>query len=886
MTRRPAYRRLFDLGLGGRRRADVEMDLEIESHIAMRIADLVRTGMPPELARAEALRRFGDFEGARRRLHAAARQRDAAIRQRDRIGSIVADMRFALRQVRRAPGFTALAVASLAIGIGAVTTMFTLVAHILLRPLPFPSAERLVQVNGLDSARNRVPTISSADWLEWRRARALESSALHSYAERAGIIAGDSAVRVNALRVSPEFFQVLRPRFVAGRSFTDDEVRGGASVVAISERLWQQMFGGDRRLATPLRTAARTYTIVGVVARGQEFPATTDVFFPIPFTLQADPSRINVNWTMIARLRVETTREQAIAELTAIARHIRASDPTAIYDHGAEVRPLDKTLVGGASDYLALLMGVVLCVLLIVCANVAASGLARATVRSHEMGIRASLGAGRSRLVQQLLIEHVMLGLAGGAVGLFAAWATVRGILARWGDQIPRAHEVSLDGGVFAFAVAASLGAGLLAGIVPALRVSRVSLATFLSSGGRTATKGGRNLAGASLVSLEVALALLLLTGAGLLVRSFQAVLGRDIGFDTNVATAEITLSGPRYSTDTVRRVAYWNALLESYRGIPGVDAVGVAQWIPLGLTGQGFIEVNGRETPGAGAVYRSVSEGFFQALRIPLLAGRTFDATDGATTPRVVVINRTMATKYWPGENPIGQLVRASSMEPRRNGRPSPWLSIVGIVDDLRTYGLEDDPRPEMYVFYEQTPTWTASMTAVVRGNTRASALLSEMRRRARGIDSRVAVDVGTLDDRLRATLAGRVLTLSLLSWFATIAVILAALGIYGVLSYTVAQRARELSVRAALGAQRQQLLGLVVRAGLRVVAVGAAVGVLAAITVTRTIRSMLVDVTANDPLTYAVALVILLMIALAAIVVPARRATRMDPIAALRAE
>jgi predicted permease len=862
------------------------MDLEIESHIAMRVADLVRAGWAPELARAEAIRRFGDFETARRQLHSAARQRDSAIRQRDRIGSIVGDARYALRQARRAPGFTALVVGSLAIGIGAVTTIFTLVAHILLRPLPFPDSGRLVQVNGLDSARNRVPTVASADWLDWRRARSLTGSALYSFPERYAIMVGDTAVRVSAVRVSPEYLHVLGSRFAAGRAFTDDEVRGGTAVVAISERLWEQMFGADRRLAAPLRTANRSYTIVGVVARGQEFPAGTDVFFPVPLTLQSDLSRVNVNWTMIARLRPDATTDRARAELSAIAKGILASDPTAIYDYGVEVRPLDETLVGDASGYLGLLMGVVLCVLLIVCANVAASGLARATVRAREMGVRASLGAARSRLVQQLLIEHALLGVVSGIAGLFTAWIAVRGILARWGDQIPRAHEVRLDPTVFLFALVASLVAGVLAGVLPAMRVSRVSLGTLLSSGGRTATKGGRNLAGSSLVSLEIALALLLLTGAGLLVRSFASVLSRDIGFDTNVATAEASLSGPVYSRDSVRRELYWDSLIEAYRTIPGVEAVGLAQWIPLGLTGQGFIEIGGRDTPGAGAVYRSVSAGFFRALRMPLVLGRTFDGSDGPATPRVVVINRTMAEKYWPGENPIGKRVRASSMERGRNGQPAPWLTVIGVVGDVRTYGLESDARPEMYVSFRQTPDWTFTMTALVRGTARASTLLPEMRRRARSIDPRIAVDAGTLGDRLRDTLAARVLTLSLLSWFAAIALLLAALGIYGVLSYAVAQRARELSVRAALGAQRHQLLGLVLRAGLRVVVLGAAAGMIASVGLTRTLESMLVGVTRNDPLTYAGALVLLLAVALAAIVVPARRATRMDPIVALRAE
>jgi putative ABC transport system permease protein len=883
MTQR--YRRLFDLRLGGRKRVDDEMDREIDAHIEMRIADLVRAGMSPEDARREAEARFGHFDSARRRLHAAARERDAALRQRDRLGSIVADIRYAGRQARRAPGFTALAIATLALGIGATTTIFTLVERVLLRPLPFPHAEQLVELTGLDSARNKVPTVSAADWLDWRNAGSLSSSALYDYPYRQSIMTTDSATRVNARHVTAEFFTVLGARFAIGRSFTPDEVESRTPVVVISERLWRTMFNGDPRLATPLRTANRTYSVVGVVARGQEFPAGADVWFSVRSS-GMDPTRVNVNWQLIARLRPAATLERARVELSTIAQGIRASDPRALYDYGVGVRSLGDAVIGDAARYLKLLMAAVLFVLLIVCANVAAAGLARGSVRAREMAVRTSLGAGRARLVQQLLIEHAWLALLGGAIGLAFAVAAVKGILARWGGQIPRAHEVALDARVFAFSVLASLVAGTLAGLIPALRMSRVSLSAMMSPGGRTTARGGRNLAGASLVALEIALALLLLAGAGLLIRSFQSVLGRDIGFDTRVATAEIALFGPPYAQDTVRRLLYWEALLDAFGRIPGVEAVGLANWIPLGITGQGFIDMPGREGMGAGAVYRSVNQDFFRALRMPVVMGRTFDASDGPMTHRVVVINQTMASKYWPNQNPVGQLVRATSQEPQPKGVPAPWLSIIGVVGDIRTYGLETDARPEMYVYYRQTALHTTSMTALVRASTSSPTLFDEMRRAARSIDASVPIDVGTLDDRLRGTLATRTLTMSLLSGFAAAALILAALGIYGVLSYAVAQRTRELAVRSALGAQRGQLLKLVSVAGFKVVAVGMSVGIAAAFWVTRALEALLVDITPNDPVTYLAAAGVLLIASTAAILVPSLRATRLDPVIALQAE
>ena len=377
------------------------------------------------------------------------------MRPRDRVGSIVEDLRFAIRQARRASGFTALSIGTLALGLGLTTAMFTLVERVLLRPLPFPHAERVVSLAGQDSARNRIETVSSADWLDWRRARALESSAIYSFAVRQGVVSSDSATRVDAERVSGDFFTVLRPHFVAGRGFTDEDVRSQAAVVVISEHLWRTMFGADPRLATPLRTASRSYAIVGVVENGQEFPAGTELWFPVAITPGTDPARVNVNWRLIARLRPDATVAQAEAELTTIARGIRANDPTALYDYAVGATSLTESVVGPVSSYLQLLMAVVACILLIVCANVAASSLARGAVRSREMAVRTSLGATRRRLVQQLLIEHALARIdrvarsACASAGCRCAASSPSGA-----RQLPRVQEIAMDAPVFGFAVA------------------------------------------------------------------------------------------------------------------------------------------------------------------------------------------------------------------------------------------------------------------------------------------------------------------------------------------------------------------------------------------------------------------------------------------------
>jgi putative ABC transport system permease protein len=888
MTRR-TYRRLLDLRLGGWTRVDAEMDLEIESHLAMRIADLVQSGMSPDDARRDAMRRFGDFDNARRRLHSAARQRDAAVRQRDWLRSYLADLRYALRQVRRAPAFATVAVLTLALGIGATAAMFTLLDHVLLRSMPFVHAEQLVSLAGLDSARNHVPTVSSADWQDWRRGNtpALDGVALAAVPWRLALASGDSATQVTATRVSGNFFSVLRARFAAGRSFAEDEANAGQPIVVVSDRVWRNLLDGDATLAAPLRTLKGSFKVVGVVAAGQEFPAGTDVWFPAAFRPEGPGLHNNINWIATGRLTPGATAAQASAQLAVVESRIRASDPSAVYAYGVDVRPLRDEIVGDVGGYLKLLMGVVGVVLLIVCANVSAAGLGRASTRSREMAVRVSLGAARGRLVQQLLIEHVLLGLLGGLIGLFLAWAGVRGLLAAWGNQIPRADEVVVDAPIFIFSFVASVFAGMIAGLIPAIRVSNVSLRGMLASGGRTAARGGKNIAGSTLVATEIALAVLLLTGAGLLIQSFRSVLGRGLGFTTNVATAGIGLPTTRYGTDSLRRQAYWKSLIASYRAIPGVQSAGVTAWLPLGPTGQTFIDVNGRELGNAGVVYRPVSDDFLATLGVPLIVGRMLGPEDGPSSARVVVINRLLARTYWPNESPIGKQIRARSMEQGAKGAPAPWLTIVGVVGDVRTWSLEADPRPEMYVSFLQAPQWmTSTMTAVVRANVPADRLLGEMRKRARALEPRTAPELSTLDIRLRDRMAQRRMMMTLLAGFAGLALVLAALGIYGVLSYSVAQRTRELAVRAALGAQRRQLLGLVVRAGLRVVAIGAAAGVVAGVALTRTMSAMLVDVAPNDPVTYAGALVVLGLVALAAILIPSFRATRLDPNIALQAE
>ncbi|MES2306186.1 MAG: ABC transporter permease [Gemmatimonadota bacterium] len=873
------YLRLFRL----RSRADLEMDQELEAHVQLCIDDLVRQGRSVAEATGEARARFGDYESSRRQLHRSARQRDAAVYSRDRFGAILADARGAVQQLRRARTFTVLAIATLALGIGVATMMFTLVERILLRPLPFPQAERLVMLTGRDSLQQPVETVSAADWLDWQReSRTLATTALHIRGQRMSIALGGSAVRANGQTVTADFFRVLGARFLLGRSFDAEEVQRRDAVVVVSESFWRRQLGANQHVGMALRIDGVPRTVIGVVQSEDIYPEGTDLW--LPRALGREGSRANINFLAIARLRPGATEASAAADLSRIARAISAADPRALYSHGVGVAGLQATLVGTAANSLRLLMGAVLLVMLIVCANVATATLGRGASRGVEMAIRASIGAGKARLVQQLLIEHLLLAAAGGVLGVAVAAAGLKTILHFWGAEIPRAADVRMDAGVLVFALGISLVVGVLAGIVPALVGSRVSLRELLSSGGRTAT-AGRNTAGAVLVGAEVAMAILLLVGAALLIRSFRVLIARDLGFDRRVVTAEIALSGGRYDTLPERRTAYWDAASAAVRSIPGVTAVGIGNWVPLGFAGHSFVEIEGHDVANAGAGYRAVTEGYFDALGIPLLQGRGFTARDDAHSARVAVVNHAMAQRDWPGESPIGKRVRANSMEFNPDGSPAPWLEVVGVVADVRHWGLNGDVEAELYSASRQVSRWTHTMTMLVRGSTPGNQLLPGVRARLASIDPEIPADVGTMEDRLRAQLAPRVLTLTLLTGFAGIALLLASLGVYGVLSHAVVRRQRELAVRAALGAMPRQLVAEVVGWAARILVPGAVLGLVGAWLLTRLMAAQLVEVVPADPWSYAGALMVLGVVAALAVVVPATRAARLDPARTLQA-
>ena len=884
--RPPWFRRAIAPGLVPGRASRAEMDEEIASHIEMRVADLVAAGMTPEDARAEAERRFGNLDESRRMLRAGARRRDGVRRQRDRLGALLGDLRFAWRQMRRAPLFSAVAVATLAVGIGLTTAMFALVDHVLLRPLPFVAPDRLVTLSSIDSLGNDFPQVSSSNWQDWRSAtRFIESSAIHL--ERGMDLRTDQgAIRVPGALVSGAFFEVLRPRFIAGRPFTAADVDAGATAVVISERLWRTVQGAQPTLSAPLQTLAGDWRIAGVVAAGQEYPPGTDVWHPTTIASPQAGTRNNVNWEAVARLRPEATPEQAEEELASIAQRIRDSDPSALYSYGVEVHPLKARILGDAEGYLTLLLGAVAFVLLIACANVAAANLARATRRSHEMGIRAAIGAGRGRIVQQLLIEHVLLAAIAGTLGVALGWSALRVGVSLWGARVPRAVDAVLDARVLAVAAGITLLAAVLSGTLPALVASRRSLSALLATGSRGSARGAGPVTGRALVAAQIAIAVVLVSGSALTIRSFRALISRDLGYDVNVATVEAALVAPGLRDDPARQYAYWDALRASLASIPGVTSVGVANWTPMGGAGTSFIDVEGSDQPNSGAGFRVASDGYVEAIGVPLIAGRLIaEADDSGSTP-ITVVNRVMAERFWPGESPVGKRVRATSMEDFGQGR-APWRTVVGVVGDVRHGGFDSEIRPEMYVPHRQVaPYWITSMTAVVRSDLPIERVIPVIQQRARAVDPRVAVEIGSLEQRAAARVAPQRMTMSLLGFFGAVSLLLASLGIYGLLSYVAANRTREMAIRAALGATRGKLVALIVVGASGLVVVGITAGLAAALAMARVLESRLVDIARVDPVAFASGAAVIAGTALLAALVPAVRASSADPADALRAE
>jgi putative ABC transport system permease protein len=807
------------------------------------------------------------------------------------------DLRYGWRMLLKRPGFTFVAVITLALGIGANTTIFSVVNSVLLRPLPYSDSERLVMVwqTFLKEGWPQVP-VTTLDFADIKaQSHSFEEMAAAFFdKEDYSLTGAGEAEQISGMAVSANLFDMLGARPALGRNFlADEDAAGRARVVILSQGLWQRKFGADPQvIGKTIHLDSEIYTVVGVMPAGFEFPPPLShgmLSVPagrnlwVPYVIER-PRRDSHPLAVIARLKPGVTVAQADAEVVTIARQLEQQYPASNSGVGATVSSLHTQVVFNVRPALWLLLGAVGFVLLIACANIASLLLTRATARQREMAVRAALGAGRGDLLRQLLVENLLLAIASGGLGLLLALWGVDLLRALNLGNLPRMAEVSIDFRVFAFTALVSLATGLLFGLVPALYASRVNLSECLKLSARSLAGSASGRLRSLLVIAEVALALVLLIGAGLLIRSFDRLMHVDPGFDPhNLLTAGIRLPDLRYSNE--EQIAAFNQqLVERVEQLPGVVSAATVNSLPItGFQAATGIYIEGR--PAATSVselpmvnQRVVSPGYFQTMGIRIIKGRAFNDEDRRHTPRVVLINETLAERYFAGEDPIGKRIKIDNEK-------VPWSRIVGVVGDIRHDGLMERIEPETYVPYTQD-SWGV-MALVVRTTDDPAKLAAAVRDAVWAIDKdQPLFNVKTMDAILGHSLVAQRFNLILLGSFAGVALLMAMMGIYGVSAYAVSQRTQEIGIRMALGAQAGDVLKLILYWAMRLMLIGIAAGLAAAFVLTRLMESLLFGTSATDPLTFVVITFLLAGVALVACFVPARRATRVDPIVALRYE
>ncbi|HET7697322.1 MAG TPA: ABC transporter permease [Vicinamibacterales bacterium] len=793
------------------------------------------------------------------------------------------DIHYALRRLIKSPGFTGVAVLTLALGIGANSAIFSVVNGVLLEPLPYPQADRLVGVYHTSEGGRTV--MSGPNYTDVARlATSFENSAAYNTSRM--ILTGEGdAVRLQAAEVSASLFNVLYVRPALGRSFAADENTPGRTNVAIlSHGLWEQRFGGDpavigRRVV--LDGVPRE--VVGVMPRGFSYPSGREIWVPLEYDGNF-VSRQRGAWFLgvVARLKGGITPGQSAAEVETLGRNLARQYPDANGEIGMTTMPLLEATVGEIRRSVLILLGAVGFVLLIACTNVANLLLARAAARESEMAVRAALGAGRGRLVRQLLTESVVLSLLGAGFGLLLAVWGVELLVSLKPEGIPRLSNVQVDGTVIA------LVTGVLVGLVPAFTATRGISASLREAGrGAVTSRAGVHVRGL-LVIAELALAVMLLAGAGLLMRSFLKLQAVDPGFDSAQAlTFELTLSDSRYERDEAR-IQFFDQLLGRLRALPGVRSASAVMGLPL--SGLDFIisfEVSGRPpvppSQQPAIQVRVATPDYFDAIGIPLERGRGFTEADRIGTPRVVLITAAAARQFFPGEDPIGKTITLGWR--RAPGGERAGGEVIGIVGDVKDAALDEPNPPQIYMPLRQWP--VSFMTVVMKTSVPPASLADAARAQLAAIDPNLPLsEASTLDAVVARSISQERFYLTLLTAFAGVALALAAIGIFGVLSYAVAQRTREIGIRMALGAQERTVIALIVREAMILVASGVVLGTLAARFLSETMTRMLFSITPADPVTFAAVAGLLMAVALLAAYIPARRATRVDPVVALRAE
>ncbi len=808
------------------------------------------------------------------------------------------DLRYSLRRLARSPAFTGIVVLTLALGIGANTAIFSAVNAVLLRPLPYPDSHQLVTIEHLYPSLDLEAPVSVPGFLDdKRKSRSFTSMAVQT-GWQVNLTGIEEPVRLQGQRVTGEFFATLQVPALLGRTLQPGEDSAGHDRVAVlSYDAWRRIFGGAPDIVgRSLSLNGESYEVVGVMPSGFRdfFNRNAEVWAPLVFQLDqmSDNNRTTEFLNLTARMRPGVPLEQAAGEMRTMAEQLKRDYPDNYPENWTLiVTPLSVQATGNVRPALLVLLGAVGFVLLIACANVANLLLARAATRSKEIAVRTALGATRERLLRQLLTESILVSLAGGAVGLLLAYAGVRALVAADIRNLPRSEEIGIDGIVMLFTLGVSLLAGVLFGLAPAVHTATPDLHGALKEGGRgtTADRGSHALR-RSLVVTEVALALTLLTGAGLLLKSFARLQRVDPGFDpANLLTFNLALPQTRYPSDTAQ-IAFFDQVFPALARVPGVMAAGGTSVMPFGGSwSTGSFDIEGYEPPenqpGPWGDIRLVSPSFFETLRIPLLRGRYLTDEDREGGRPVAVIDQEFVRRYWPNENPLGKRFTFGPPPGVTDTTQNQWIEVVGVVGHTAHEGLDADARIQLYLSYRQRGLPFMQVAVRTRGN--PERYVNLIRDAVRSVDpDQPIANLARMEELLSRSVGERRLSMMLLSLFSGIALVLASVGIYGVMSYSVTQRARELGVRIALGADRTDVLRLVLRQGMSLAILGIGIGLGAALALTRLIESQLYGVTATDPATFALVAGVLAATALVANLIPAIRATRLDPAVVLREE
>jgi predicted permease len=871
-----------------RKRWDRERARELESYLQVETDENIARGMQPDEAHDTARRKLGNITHIREEIY-----RMNSIRF---IETLWQDVRFALRMLRKSPGFTLVALLTLAVGIGANTAIFSVVYAVLLKPLPFPNPTQLVSVFEANPQKGiAVDAFSYPNFLECRDHNGVFSQMAGYNAHDLTLTGAGEPATVHTIVVTPQLFSMLRAKPLMGRTLLpDDGKRGAAPVVILSEDLWRSRFGANPNIiGKPITLDQRSFTAIGVMPASFRFPldaASGDVWIPVvqdPLWSRFMSLPAGARWLItVGRLKPGVSISQAQADMNTMSARLTKEFPAGDAGWTIRVETLREETVGNVRFALLVLFGAVGLVLLIACANIANLLLARATSRAREIALRIALGAGRGRIIRQLLTESALVGLLGGAAGMLLADLSVRGFTLVLPPDLPRAQEIHVNGWVLAFALALSIAASFIFGLAPALFAAGSSLQASLNQGAARSGEGGkgrhlRNL----LAAAEVAVAMVLLVAAGLLIRSFTALTSVYPGFNAHhVVTAEISLPQYQYS-----KPAQWTAfakeLMDRIHAQPGLgdSAIGIPLPIAYPVPRIPFSIVGNPPLPhgiSLSALYESVSPRYFHVMEIPLLRGRFFTRQDSPMSPPVAIISEALARRYFPGQDPLGRLLKFGFLRDGIYNR-----EIIGVVGDVRGVALNKAPDPMMYVPYAQAPLWGDII--VVRTQVETQSVATAIRDATHQVDKNLPVtNIETLDEALSDSVAQSRFRMLLLGLFGAVALVLATVGIFGVISYSVSRRTHEVGIRMALGATPAGVLRLILTECGRFVLLGLAVGVPAALVLTRFLSSFLFAVRPADPTTFVGVAIVLAIVAMAASYVPARRAMRVDPIEALRYE